>query len=115
MAKFKTPPNILAGLRHCPCCQGVFPPSDFNRDRQRPDGLRVYCKPCDRTKAMAVVKRRKDLLAAGKRMTNPTRVTPAERDRVNLAFLDAMTETQAARTARIAASVATRAALIASR
>lgn len=43
MAKFKSPKNIPAGMRHCPCCQGVSPASEFNRDRQRPDGLRVYC------------------------------------------------------------------------
>lgn len=115
MAKFKTPKNVPAGLRYCPCCQGTHPPSSFNRDRQRPDGLRVYCQPCDRQKALSAQRKRKDLLAAGKRLTNPTRVTPAERDRVNIAFFDAMTETPEARTARIAATVATRAALIASR
>ena len=110
MAKFKCPKTIPAGLRHCPCCQGVLPPSEFNRDRQRPDGLRVYCKPCDRTKAMAAAQKRKALLAAGKRLTNPSRVTPAERDQTNLAFLAAFTETPDARKARIGAIMAKRAA-----
>lgn len=115
MAKFKTPKNIPAGMRHCRCCQGVRPPSEFNRDRQRPDGIRVYCQPCDRTKALAAQRKRKDLLAAAKRMTNPSRVSPAERDAVTLAFVDCFTESPTVRTARIAAVRATRAALIASR
>lgn len=115
MAKFKTPKNIPAGLRHCPCCQGVFPPSEFARDRQRPDGLRVYCHACNRLKALAGYRKRRDLLAAVKRLTNPSGVTPAERDRVDLAFLDAFTETAEAHTARIATAKATRAAMIDSR
>jgi hypothetical protein len=110
MAKFKSPKNIPAGMRHCPCCQGVSPASEFNRDRQRPDGLRVYCQPCDRAKALAAQRKRKDLNAAGKRMTDPTRVTPAEREQTDLAFLAAFTETADARKARIGAIMVTRAA-----
>ena len=110
MAKFKCPKNIPAGLRYCPCCQGTSPPAEFNRDRQRPDGLRVYCKPCDRAKAMAADQKRKDLRAAAKRMTNPSRVTPAEREETNLAFVAAFTETPEARKARLGAIVASRAA-----
>jgi hypothetical protein len=115
MPKLHIPVVVPPSSKWCPSCKAVHFLEAFNHDRYRKDGLRTYCRPCDVAKWAASAAKRKDLNAAGKRLTNPTRVTPAERDRVNLAFLDAMTETPAARTARIAATVAARAALIASR
>ncbi len=86
MGKFKTPSGISAGLRHCPCCKGIIPASNFNRDRQRPDGLRLYCRPCDRYKALSTQRRRRDLIGAGKRMTD-SNATPAERLAASIAAL----------------------------
>lgn len=108
MPRLKTPTDVPAGMRHCRCCQGVFASTEFNRDRHRPDGLRIYHRVCDVVKATAAKQRRKDFLAAVKRLTDPASVSPAERDAVNLAFHDALTETAEARTARFAATVAAR-------
>ena len=115
MPKLHIPVAVPPGSKWCPSCKAVHLIEAFNRDRYRKDGLRTYCRPCDVAKWAASAERRKDLLAAAKRMTEPSRVTPDERDRVNRAFLDAMTETPAARTARIATALAARAVLHANR
>ena len=77
---------VPAGNRQCPCCMGIFPASEFNRDRQKPDGLRIYCKPCDWKKAGVAARKRRDLIAAGKRMTNPN-TTSDERQAAYVAGL----------------------------
>lgn len=101
MARLKISVPVPANFKFCHCCKLVLPLTDFNKDRQRPDGLRTYDRLCDTAKAKASQQRRRDLNAAGKRMTEPHRVTPAERDAVDAAFLAVMVETPEAHAARI--------------
>jgi hypothetical protein len=42
-----TGPNF----KRCPGCDAKKSPSEFNRDRSKPDGLNAYCKLCHRAKA----------------------------------------------------------------
>ena len=37
--------------KQCPRCCTVKPADEFHRNKQRKDGLTVYCKPCGRTLA----------------------------------------------------------------
>lgn len=38
-------------LKRCSKCEEQRPLGDFNKDKAKKDGLRGYCKPCDREKA----------------------------------------------------------------
>lgn len=33
-------------MKNCPDCNKHLPYTSFHRDKQRPDGLRLYCKDC---------------------------------------------------------------------
>jgi len=35
----------------CSCCKTEFLTTQFNKDRHKSDGLRIYCKKCDRLKS----------------------------------------------------------------
>jgi hypothetical protein len=32
--------------KHCPSCDRTLPISEFGKNRQTPDGLMYYCRPC---------------------------------------------------------------------
>ena len=38
--------NEETELKRCPRCEEHKPPSEFYNQASRPDGLRLYCKPC---------------------------------------------------------------------
>lgn len=46
-----------AGLKYCPSCKTIKPISDFAENKLRKDGLRAYCKLCDKEKGLCYVRR----------------------------------------------------------
>ena len=98
------------GFKGCLCCQTIKPLTGFTLDRDASDGLRRYCRTCDMAKSVVVRQRRRTLALAVKAITNPTALTPAERDERDNAFADAIV----GGTARLAASIAAVQALKAS-
>lgn len=110
MARFNVPVAVPTGEKWCRCCGAVKPVAEFNVDRYRSDELRTYCRICDCAKAVATKQRKRDLREAGRRMTDPASVTPAEREATTARFIEAMTETVEAREARLGPVVAAKAA-----
>lgn len=55
-------------LKACSGCGQTFESSEFNLDSYQPDGLRIYCKACDRAVQRAVYARspRRGRLARGR-------------------------------------------------
>ncbi|RAX48945.1 hypothetical protein DQ353_12560 [Arthrobacter sp. AQ5-05] len=45
--------RLRHGGKHCPICERDLTVSAFSRDSQARDGLRGYCRECDREKYLA--------------------------------------------------------------
>lgn len=106
MPKLNVPVPVPAGSKYCPDCSSVLPVAQFGVDLYRKDGLRTYCSPCAARRVAASKQRKKDADDAGRRMTAPHRVTPAQREDVARRFVEAMTETPEATATRVAKAVA---------
>ena len=60
LAKFVE--NVSSPTKTCPCCNESKPRSEFGKDKNRPDGLACYCRPCKREKSKSYSKRDKIVL-----------------------------------------------------
>ena len=89
MPRLKQPADIPPGHKFCIACKTIMPVANFSPEKTRKDGLRPYCKPCASRRVQVSKAKRRFLAMAGKLATNPARVSPAEREAHNAAFLAA--------------------------
>jgi hypothetical protein len=45
-------------MKTCPTCKVTKPLTEFHKDCQKPDGLRLYCKKCKNARALEIKKAR---------------------------------------------------------
>lgn len=48
--RYTGPAPERPGYKHCACCKLEQPVTEFTKNRNKPDGLKVYCKACQKVK-----------------------------------------------------------------